>query len=281
MLNKSLWTIIFTVGLIGFSANSFAKRPPWLGVQLGYDAKGVMLNGVFVDSAAEKAGMQPGDVVTHIGGAKVSSPKQFSQIVGSKNVGQALEFRWAREGKAMSKVVSLIPKPNEVEVLKNMHMNKKLDDYALKILEFIPQEDKPKGWFSSLLGGSSHAGKGEVRVTDTSLSSFAGKALILKFWATWCPACLSTHGKLNAFSAQAKNIAVLAITTQEESVVREFMLSQKPRFKIVLDVGGKIQSKWPISSIPAFVVADKSHKVRMIEKGAGRVVDLAIAKASE
>jgi thiol-disulfide isomerase/thioredoxin len=274
MLQKSL-LFIFIVG----TTTLFADRKPWLGVQLKPDSKGVMMGGIFVDSAAEKAGMLPGDVVTHLDGVKISDSRAFQTYIQSKGVGQTVQVKLLREGKPLAKSIKLIPKPNESEVLAKMHMDKKLPNYKLRILEYkgAAAPAAKKSWFARFSGSKKEsASSGTIEATDTSLSAFAGKPLILKFWATWCPACLSTHGRLNSFAEQAKDVPVLAITTEEESVVRQFILKNKPKFKIVIDKGEVIRQKWPFSSIPVFVVADKKHHVKMIEKGAGPVVSAAI-----
>lgn len=98
----------------------------WLGVQIGPLSKdlaeglnlegvqGVLINDVFKDSPADKAGLKPGDVVLAVDGQPVSSAKELQFIVARKAVGSTVDLTLVREGKRIHVKVKLGERPSEV-----------------------------------------------------------------------------------------------------------------------------------------------------------------------
>ncbi len=62
------------------------------------DPAGVAVSSVYKDTAAAKAGLQTGDVITKIDGKSITSPNAVSIAVHSKNVGDSIEITYARNG---------------------------------------------------------------------------------------------------------------------------------------------------------------------------------------
>ncbi len=98
----------------------------WLGVQIGPLSKdlaeglnlegvqGVLINDVFEDSPAQKAGVKPGDVVLAIDGQKVSSAKELQFIVARRRVGSTVKLTINRDGKTMHLDVKLGERPSSI-----------------------------------------------------------------------------------------------------------------------------------------------------------------------
>jgi serine protease Do len=74
---------------------------PALAEQFGVDpkTKGVLVNMVVPDSPAEKAGLQPGDVITSFNGEPVLSVPSFRMKVASSDVGKTSRLTYVRNGK--------------------------------------------------------------------------------------------------------------------------------------------------------------------------------------
>ncbi|MEO6991874.1 MAG: trypsin-like peptidase domain-containing protein [Candidatus Baltobacteraceae bacterium] len=65
---------------------------PDIGTQIGYQGKGVAITQVVSGSAADKAGLQPGDVVLKINGKDILTDKDFRTLVAAAKPGQTLNM---------------------------------------------------------------------------------------------------------------------------------------------------------------------------------------------
>src|SRR5260370_41577947 len=79
-----------TVGVESESLNS--KLAEYFGVK-----EGVLVRSVVKGSAAEKAGIKAGDVITRIGAQKVSSPGEISRVLHSLSSTKALPVPIVRQ----------------------------------------------------------------------------------------------------------------------------------------------------------------------------------------
>lgn len=98
----------------------------WLGVQIGPLSKdlaeglnldgvqGVLINDVFSDSPAEKAGIKAGDVVLAVDGQPVTAAKDLQFIVAKRSVGSTVDLTVNREGKTMHVKVKLGERPGDI-----------------------------------------------------------------------------------------------------------------------------------------------------------------------
>lgn len=103
-----------------------------------------------------------------------------------------------------------------------------------------------------------------------SLSSFAGKTLILNFWATWCGPCRDEIPELNSFYEENKDsVAFLSVEIQESrQEVEEFLRSRPIRYPIVLDSeqGKSISDLYQISVVPTtFIINSKGEIIAKIQ----------------
>ena len=90
----------------------------------------------------------------------------------------------------------------------------------------------------------------------TSWPSLKGKAVVLEFWATWCGPCVIAIPHMNELARKFKGkpIQFIAITAEEESVVKQFLEKHRIEGWIGVDTDRSTASSYGIKGIPDTVL---------------------------
>ncbi len=70
-------------------------------------SEGALVVGVYAGSPAEAAGLQRGDVITHVGDERITSPEELSSVIREHKPGDRVDVRWERGGERRSATVTL------------------------------------------------------------------------------------------------------------------------------------------------------------------------------
>ena len=106
-----------------------------------------------------------------------------------------------------------------------------------------------------------------------SLWEFAGKkAVILNFWATWCPPCKKEMPLLQRyyekFDQDSSNLEILAINMQEDpALVKEWIKDFSMTYTILLDPAEQAKSSYNIYAKPTTFFIDKTGIIRAKKLG--------------
>lgn len=99
-----------------------------------------------------------------------------------------------------------------------------------------------------------------------SVSNFGGKLLVLNFWATWCPPCISEIPSLDQFQKlfASSGVVVLGVSVdKDEQVYKRFLSRAKVSFMTARDPGNKINAEYGTFKFPETYLINSDGKVVM------------------
>lgn len=108
----------------------------------------------------------------------------------------------------------------------------------------------------------------DMKGENVSLSKFKGqKSVLLYFWATWCPHCMSVRPAVIALQKEAaeNNLEILAINVGGGDSLAKVKLFQEVHpapFTVLYDTDTKVTRSFRVQGIPLFILIDKNGAVR-------------------
>lgn len=112
-----------------------------------------------------------------------------------------------------------------------------------------------------LLGKESPAFEGTLLGQDKiSSDSFAGKVVVIDFWATWCAPCVASLPTIKQVTDQYadKGVLFFALNTGEQAdEVQTFLKERELELKVILDPDGKIATAFRADAIPQTILIGK------------------------
>jgi peroxiredoxin len=104
------------------------------------------------------------------------------------------------------------------------------------------------------------------------LASFAGRVVVVNFWATWCPPCVEEMPSLERLhrALGPEGLAVLGVSVDDdEAALRRFVEEKGLTFPILRDPGGDVARRYRTVQYPETFVLDGAGIVR--ERYAGAI----------
>lgn len=96
------------------------------------------------------------------------------------------------------------------------------------------------------------------------LADYAGKPLIVNFWATWCPPCREEMPSMERAwqRIQSEDIGMIGINVGEDfDTVFGFTGQIELSFPLLLDADGKHSRMWPIRGLPTTYVLNSDGEI--------------------
>jgi len=98
---------------------------------------------------------------------------------------------------------------------------------------------------------------------NVKLSDFKGKAVILNFWASWCPPCKEEMPLFeNAYRAKSDKIVVIGVNLQESREnIKVFIKKFEISFPILLDPNSEVKELYNVFTQPVTYFINKEGKI--------------------
>lgn len=103
------------------------------------------------------------------------------------------------------------------------------------------------------------------------ISDFAGKPVVLNFWATWCGPCKEEIPELQAAFDQynvSDGLQIIGITDELSVDVKPFVEANRMTFPIAYDRSGRASSRYRVQSIPTTLFVNAEGIVMTRHTGA-------------
>ena len=116
-------------------------------------------------------------------------------------------------------------------------------------------------------------GQGEI-----SLKTFAGKVVLLDFWASWCEPCRQELPELEKLQKQyaARGLATLAVNLDQERAAAEQAAKKLglSAVSVALDAGGNVADMYDLPKMPSLFMLDRAGVIRFLHAGYGGAQEL-------
>ncbi len=96
------------------------------------------------------------------------------------------------------------------------------------------------------------------------LADYRGKALIVNFWATWCPPCRAEMPSMErAWKKERSNgIVILAINVgEDEDTIFQFTADYPVTFPLLMDQDSEVVGPWGVRGLPTTYVVDPAGRI--------------------
>jgi thiol-disulfide isomerase/thioredoxin len=103
-----------------------------------------------------------------------------------------------------------------------------------------------------------------------ALQEYAGKVVLLDFWASWCSPCLKSFPWMNGLQQKhsGDGLVVVAINVDQDRKLADTFLGKTPaKFRVEYDPAGAIARKFDVQAMPTSFLIDRRGKVRFRHEG--------------
>jgi uncharacterized protein (TIGR03435 family) len=108
-------------------------------------------------------------------------------------------------------------------------------------------------------------GSPNMVVKNISLQNFAGKIIILDFWATWCGPCISSIPKYEKFQKKYPDqLQVIGVTHETVKRIQTFLRNRPVSFMLAVDTASTLRTYFEYRTIPHVVIIDGTGTVKAI-----------------
>ena len=100
---------------------------------------------------------------------------------------------------------------------------------------------------------------------SVTLSEWTSKGpVLLTFWASWCPTCVTEIPVLNEWHRKyaGQDLRIVGVNVQEsEKKVRDFLETHPVVYPVVMDIEGEVTRRYGIIGVPVSVLVRPDGKI--------------------
>lgn len=113
-----------------------------------------------------------------------------------------------------------------------------------------------------------------------SLDDYAGRVVVLDFWATWCSPCEAVMPQIQEVHERYKDrgVAVFGVNAWETGDPAQFMANRQLTYGLLLE-GDRVAADYGVTGIPTMVVIDPAGRIVFREVGASTTLADRLSKA--
>ena len=216
----------------------------WMGAAVEQTPHGLKVTRVSYRGPSERAGLQPGDVITALDGRSVVDPRVARSSVVGWQRGSAHRVTFLRGGQTRSVSVQGEKRPKGPGYLRLFLVHAPLPDFTL------PRVTAP----------------GQV-----TLSKLRGRVVMVFFWASWCAVCKSALPLLAKLHQRfgASGLTVVAIGRDSRiAPLRQAAQQVGLPFAVVHDGRNVVGKRNRVKVVPSLLFLDRLGVVRSYVQGA-------------
>ncbi len=114
----------------------------------------------------------------------------------------------------------------------------------------------------------------QVQLLDgSSYKPEEGKALVLHFWATWCPTCKLEASNIEAISKDYE-VLTIAVNSGDNAKIKAYMADKGLTFRVVNDKEGVLAKQFHVEGYPTTFIYDAKGELKFSEVGYTSTVGL-------
>ena len=101
-------------------------------------------------------------------------------------------------------------------------------------------------------------------------SDFAGKVVVLNFWATWCPPCrMEIPGFVKLQEELGADVTIVGVSLDQTGVaeVKAFSERMKINYPVVMGNAEIVSDYGGIEAIPTTFIIDRDGQIRNVHRG--------------